>query len=83
MPIAAYAPAMRSEMGGAARVGGWSSAPFTLMNPLIACAMKSNAGRSRYGPSRPNPVMCADTMSGLIASRSARESFIFSITPGR
>jgi hypothetical protein len=36
------------------------------MKPLIACAMKSNAGRSRYGPSWPNPVMCATTMSGLM-----------------
>ena len=47
MPIAAYAPAMRSDSGGAARAGASSSAPFTLMNPLIACAMKSKAGRSR------------------------------------
>ena len=46
-PIAAYAPAIRSDSGGAARAGGSPSAPFTLMNPLIACAMKSNDGRSR------------------------------------
>ena len=31
----------------AARAGGSFSAPLTLMNPLMACAMKSKAGRSR------------------------------------
>ena len=66
MPIAAYAPAMRSDSGGAARIGGSPSAPLTLMKPLIACAMKSNDGRSRYGPSRPKPVMWQLTMSGLM-----------------
>ena len=47
MPSAPFMPATRSLMGGPARMGGWLSAPFRLMNPLIACAMKSKAGRSR------------------------------------
>ena len=66
MPIAAYAPAMRSDSGGAARAGASPSAPLTLMKPLIACAMKSNDGRSRYGPSSPKPVMWQLTRSGLV-----------------
>ena len=83
MPIAAYAPAMRSDSGGAARAGGSPSAPLTLMKPLIACAMKSNDGRSRYGPSMPKPVMWQLTRSGLSATSSARDRPIFSMTPGR
>ena len=45
MPSAAYSPATRSAIGGPARTGS-PGAPVTLMNPLIAWAMKSNAGRS-------------------------------------
>ena len=45
------------EKIGLARAGASPSAPLTLMKPLIACAMKSNDGRSRYGPSMPKPVM--------------------------
>ena len=74
---------MRSDIGGAARIGGPSSAPLTLMKPLIACAMKSNEGRSRYGPSRPKPVMWQLTMSGLIARSASRPKPILSMTPGR
>jgi hypothetical protein len=40
-------PAIRSAIGGAARIGGPSGSPVTLMNPLIAWAMKSKDGRSR------------------------------------
>ena len=83
MPIAAYAPAIRSDSGGAARCGGSPSAPLTLMKPLIACAMKSNVGRSRYGPSWPKPVMWATTRSGLMRRSSSRERPILSMMPGR
>ena len=39
-------------IGGPARIGS-PGAPVTLMKPLIAWAMKSNAGRSTYGPLLP------------------------------
>ncbi|MCY1379036.1 hypothetical protein D9M69_667180 [compost metagenome] len=56
-PSAPFMPATRSLMGGPARMGGSFSPPFRLMNPLIAWAMKSKAGRSRYGPEVPKPLM--------------------------
>ena len=46
MPIAAYIPDNKSEIGGAARIGGSFSSPFTLMKPLIAWAIKSKEGLS-------------------------------------
>ena len=52
MPNATYSPATRSAIGGPARIGSPGS-PLTLMKPLIAWAMKSNAGRSTYGPVLP------------------------------
>ncbi|MNT85875.1 hypothetical protein D3C72_2260940 [compost metagenome] len=47
IPKAPFIPATRSLIGGPARMGGSCSPPFRLMNPLIACAMKSKAGLSR------------------------------------
>ena len=52
MPNAAYSPATRSAIGGPARIGS-PGVPLTLMKPLIAWAMKSNAGRRAYGPALP------------------------------
>ena len=57
MPSAPWRPATRSAIGGPARNGGPSAVPVTLMNPLIAWAMKSKDGRSRYGPLVPKPLM--------------------------
>ena len=39
--------------------GSMSAVPFKLMKPDMAWAMKSKAGRSRYGPVLPKPVTAA------------------------
>ena len=82
IPIAAYIPDNRSEIGGAARIGGSPSSPFTLIKPLMACAIKSKDGRSAYGPSKPKPVRLQLTKSGLIWRNASRPKPIVSITPG-
>ena len=80
---APYSPAVRSLIGGPARKGGPSASPFRLMKPLMAWAMKSKAGRSRYGPLVPKPLMLQWTMSGFSSFSRPGPKPIFSMMSGR
>ena len=83
-PSAAYSPATRSLIGRPERSGGSSGAPLTLMKPLIAWAMKSKAGRSRYGPAAAEAVdVHRSPRPGRSACSRASSKPIRASTPGR
>ena len=63
--------------------GGRSSNPFLDAKPDIASTSVPNPGRSRYGPSWPNPVMRTIISPGLRACRKSGPRPIASSVPGR
>ena len=46
-------------MGTPTRTGPWPGRPVIHISPPIPCAIWSNPGRRRYGPSCPNPETLA------------------------
>ena len=57
IPIAAHSPAARSDSGNAIFVGPDSGSPLTLMSPVRAWTIRSNAGRCDHVPSAPKPLI--------------------------
>jgi hypothetical protein len=81
--MAAFMPAQRSPMGNPERTGRPPISPVSDMPPPSAWTIMSNAGRSRYGPSRPKPVSEVTTRFGLTARSTSAPMESFSIVPGR
>ena len=59
-------PAVRSATGMPTRTGPWPGSPVIDISPPMPCAIWSNPGRSRYGPSWPKPEIEPYTSRGLI-----------------
>src|SRR3989442_6574405 len=54
-----------SAIGNEGSVGGPSAGPVDAAKPLIASTIVPNPGRSRYGPSWPQPDTRAKTRRGI------------------
>src|SRR3989442_15087221 len=58
-----------SAIGNEGSVGGPSAGPVDAAKPLIASTIVPNPGRSRYGPSWPQPDTRAKTRRGVSLNR--------------
>src|SRR3989442_14126818 len=59
-----------SAIGNEGSVGGPSAGPVDAAKPLIASTIVPNPGRSRYGPSWPQPDTRAKTRRGVFLERT-------------
>ena len=81
--MAAFIPAHKSPIGRPERTGRPPMSPVSDMPPPSAWTIMSNAGRSRYGPSRPKPVSDVTTSDGFSSRSTSAPMPSFSIVPGR
>src|SRR3989442_5300240 len=65
--VAPESAATMAAIGNEGSVGGRSAGPVDAAKPLIASTIVPNPGRSRYGPSWPQPDTRAKTRRGLSA----------------
>ena len=70
MATAAVCPVSVSTIGKPTLTGGSTSAPLSIIMPLVACTMLSIAGQSRWALCWPYPDTEQNTMSGR-SSRTA------------
>src|SRR2546428_7756742 len=75
--------AIMSAIGNDGSVGGPSASPVVWAKPLIASTIVPNPGRSRYGPSWPQPEMRANTSRGFSADSASQPRPQPSKVPGR
>ena len=72
-----------SAIGNEGSVGGPSASPVVWAKPLIASTMVPKPGRSRYGPSWPQPETRANTSRGFSALSTSQPNPQRSKVPGR
>src|SRR5437773_3286503 len=80
--LAPASAATMSAIGKDGSVGGPSASPVVWAKPLIASTIVPKPGRSRYGPSCPQPDTRANTSFGFAAESASQPSPQRSKVPG-